>query len=239
MAVAFDSTVAGSGAGGTTTGITVSFNNVAGSFVWVSFEAGAAGGGSIPAGFVTGQTYAGNAMAAVGNKAATSTTSRLFAFALLAAPTGTNNIVFTWASQNLTTAIVHAVSYSGNGVNYRNFNSTSSDSAANSPTLTITTTSGNTAIVSGDHGDTTTGILSAWGTQRQLTNVDNFTSGDNLITGSAVAAGSSVVAGFTSGVTDAWALLGAELYEAGGAAVVFPAAQIIGQASAIQRASRW
>lgn len=152
-----------------------------------------------------------------------STSGGLFCFYLIGPTSG--NIVLTLSSA-VDRIIASAVSFTGTDsistVTASNY--TTSNGATNSPTITLTSATGDMVICGAAHGDTISGVGSGT-TQRFLTNVDSSTSSDNIVGGTEPGA-ASVSIDFTSSVSDHWQMIAAN-FKAAAAASSGPGMSIL------------
>jgi hypothetical protein len=174
--------------------------------------------GNVTATDLSSVTYGGSAMTAVNSSGVqtTSTSARFWLYKLLSPSSGAQNLVVTRTGGNAFCCIIAcAETWTGTGADVQNYTTTTSTGATNSPTLAVTSSTGNMVSAGGCHGDTITGV-GAGMTSRASDNVINSTAGNNMRVGDAAGA-ASVNTSFTSAVNDHWVMIGVDVYEAGGA----------------------
>lgn len=144
---------------------------------------------------------------------ASSTSSGLVLFYLLNPAVGTNNLTMTWTTPlgAIDSILVTRSSYTGvSGIN--GVTTTTSNGATNSPTLAITSQTGDLAFTAASHGDTISG--SGVGTnQRAILNFSASAAGDNIVCGDEAGA-ATVNMDFTSAVNDQWVMIGLNMVKA-------------------------
>jgi hypothetical protein len=159
-------------------------------------------------------TYGGVSMTEVRSGTASGTplsgssaTSGMCLFYLLNPAAGAANIVVTYTG-NSQSSIIAASSYINCG-GIENVASTTSNGAANSPTLSITSARGSRAFCAASHGDTITGVGTGTN-ERTRRNVNNTFAGNNIVSGDEAGA-ATVDMDFTSSVSDQWVMIGLNL----------------------------
>jgi hypothetical protein len=136
-----------------------------------------------------------------------STSSGGCLFYLLNPNTGSHTLTVTTSGGTINRMVCASASYTGVAT-VANQASTTSNGASNSPTLVITSASGNFVVGGAQHGDTISGA-GGTSTQRAVQNMDNTTSGDNVIIGDSPGATPNL--DWTSGVSDHWVMIGLNL----------------------------
>lgn len=218
MAIAFDTATDTSVATGTPTSHTVSHTCTGADLVLLVGVSVATPSGSVTGTTVTA-TYNGVSMTEIRSGTTTgallqtsSASAGSCLFYLLDPATGANNVVVT-LSTGEAEILVGTASYTGVDA-VENGTSTTSNGAANSPELSVTSATNDLVFAHATHGDTISG--GGTGTTRRYNETTNNASSGGNISGGEEAGAASVSISFTSGVNDHWTLIGLNLSAAGG-----------------------
>lgn len=225
------------------TSLSTSFDATGCDAIVVYVSAVSRGGSSSGATFGT-CTYAGVAMTvsqALTVSAASASAS--FGVLTLLAPTSGSNtlaVAYTGGAAGSQEITVTAVGYTGvASIGNVGTLANPSGTTANSPTASVSASTGNLAVGGFMHGDTITGAH-AGTTLRKVNNYSGTSAGGCQVAGDAAPSGGTGSVAFDSSTTDSWMGIAIELVASGGGGATYVAPTILVRpAQAVHRAANW